>query len=487
MKGFAAVVVLVMLSSCATGKRGITPPKLSLQAVQSDYAIFRQVLEETHPGLDWYTSRDSMTYFFEQGSNMLRDSMTEQNFRLALSYVVSKIRCGHTSVRPSKRAATSHDSLRTHAFPLHLKIWPDTALVTAAFVRNDTLVGRGAIITAIDGRPINEVVDSLFTYLSTDGYNQTHKYQTLSNRGVFGALYLAVYGYKKIFKINFIDTLGGKKEASIPIYIPVSDTTRPRKIIQIKRRQRKKAELEGSRAIQTDTALNAAFMTLNTFTKNGRLPKFFRHTFKRLKKEEVQNLVIDLRGNGGGAVTNSNLLTKYITNKPFKIADSLYAVKRNDRWGHLQDHRLFNWLFLRFMTRRSSTGLYHFRYFERKYFKPKTKHHFNGQVYVLSGGNTFSASTLFIKAVKAQQNVTVVGEETGGGAYGNNAWLLPDVTLPHTKVRFKLPLFRLVADTSEVKGFGVQPEVFVGPTTNAIRINKDYKMEAVIRMIQKGK
>ena len=37
-----------------------------------------------------------------------------------------------------------------------------------------------------------------------------------------------------------------------------------------------------------------------------------------------------------------------------------------------------------------------------------------------------------------QDNVTVVGEETGGGAYGNSAWLIPEVTLPETKVRFRI-------------------------------------------------
>ena len=78
----------------------------------------------------------------------------------------------------------------------------------------------------------------------------------------------------------------------------------------------------------------------------------------------------------------------------------------------------------------------------------------------------------------------VVGEETGGGAYGNSAWLIPDVTLPNTGVRYRLPLFRLVIDKEEKKGNGVQPEVLALPTVEAIRRNEDYKMEKVRELIR---
>jgi C-terminal processing protease CtpA/Prc len=137
------------------------------------------------------------------------------------------------------------------------------------------------------------------------------------------------------------------------------------------------------------------------------------------------------------------------------------------------------------MTHKQKDGNYHFGLFERKYFKPKKKNHFDNQVYILTGGNTFSASTLFTGVVKDQPNVTVVGEETGGGAYGNNAWLIPDVTLPITKLRFRLPLFRLVINKNlEKNGRGIYPEVESLPTVQDIRKGVDYKMEKVRSMVK---
>ena len=92
------------------------------------------------------------------------------------------------------------------------------------------------------------------------------------------------------------------------------------------------------------------------------------------------------------------------------------------------------------------------------------------------GGNSFSATTLFAGAVKGQKNVTLVGEETGGGYYGNNAWMIPEVTLPNTGLQFRLPKFRLVVDKSRVKdGHGVMPDVVVMPTAEAIKKGIDFK------------
>ena len=139
------------------------------------------------------------------------------------------------------------------------------------------------------------------------------------------------------------------------------------------------------------------------------------------------------------------------------------------------------------MSHKKTDGKYHFGLFEGKYFKPRSTNHFNGDVYVMTGGNTFSAASLFTKALKGQENVTVVGEETGGGGYGNTAWLIPDVTLPHTKVRFRLPLFRLVIDSTAEKGRGIMPDIESKPTVEAIRKNADYKVDKVMELIREKK
>jgi hypothetical protein len=481
-KGLLLVGLLFLLGSCAVSKYN-PARKFSAQQLQEDFSIFRGSLEEAHPSLYWYTPKDSMDLYFEDGRRQLTDSLTEGQFRKILSFIIAKIRDGHASVRPSKAAA---EALGQNApFPLYIKAWPDTMMVTANVNRKDSNIVRGVILKSIDNRPVQQIVDSLFAYLPADGYNLTHKYQTLSNGGNFRNLYASVFGLKARTPVEYIDTLAQLRTATLQLYYTRPDTSRGRRTApRISKKERRKFELQTMRNLTIDTALRTAFLEVNTFAKGYRLRRFFRRSFRQIRHEHIPNLVVDMRGNGGGSVTLSNLLTKYIVDKPFAVADTIFATRRGSHYGKFRENRMLNWLFLRFLTRKKTDGHYHFTWYENKKFRPKTKNHFDGTTYIITGGNTFSAATLFTKALRDQDNVIVVGEETGGGAYGNSAWLIPDVTLPHTKVRFRLPLFRLVIDKNETKGRGVIPEVPAPPTVDALRKSVDYKMEKVKELIR---
>ncbi|MCR6719647.1 MAG: S41 family peptidase [Chitinophagaceae bacterium] len=359
MRLFFIVSLLIILSSCGSGRHSYSPyKKFSAEKLQKDFSVYRETLEEAHPGLYWYTSRDSMDYYFAWGAAQLTDSMTEPEFRRVLNYVTAKINCGHTTVRSSKRYARFSDTVRIRRlFPLSLKIWDDSAVVSANINLRDSVLTRGTPILAINNVPIKEIVDSLSQFLSTDGFNNTHKHQTLSNRGYFGSLYSSIYGYSDRYEISYIDSNNQIAKTLIRPFVPVRDTTRrqgppPPRPPQPSRRERKNIRRNAVRLLKIDSTEKVAMMDLNSFGRGYGLKRFFRRSFRALHRNDIEHLIIDVRSNGGGSVTNSTLLTRFIADKPFKVADSLYAPAKRKKYSRYIQNDFFNRLFITFFTKK---------------------------------------------------------------------------------------------------------------------------------------
>src|SRR6476646_1655562 len=101
---FSSLVILVLffMMGCSSSQKAFSPDKkYSPDQLRQDYTLFRNLLEDVHPSLYWYTSKDSMNYYFDEGYQRIRDSMTEPGFRTLISYVLARINCGHTSSRYS--------------------------------------------------------------------------------------------------------------------------------------------------------------------------------------------------------------------------------------------------------------------------------------------------------------------------------------------------------------------------------------------------
>src|SRR5436190_10544406 len=181
------LLAVLLLSGCGVSKSSFSPDKkYSPEQIQKDFSVYQTILEQSHPGLYWYTPKDTMNHYFNSAKEQLKESMTEPQFRKLLNYVTAKIDCGHTSVRSSKKFSRYLDTARSKIFPLSMKLWSgkinpddDTMVVATNLNRRDSMLTRGTIIKKINDKSAHEIIDTLFNYISTDGYNTTHKYQSL--------------------------------------------------------------------------------------------------------------------------------------------------------------------------------------------------------------------------------------------------------------------------------------------------------------------
>ncbi|MEO6288817.1 MAG: S41 family peptidase [Ginsengibacter sp.] len=484
MRRLLILFVLPLFLSCSVSKNYNPNKKYSKETLREDYTFLRNVLEKKHPSLHWYTPKDSMDYYFNEGYAAIADSMTELQFGWKIvAPLTATIHCGHTSFSMSKGWNKFIKNKKIPSFPLYLKIWGDTMVVVNNLNSNDSLIKRGMIITSINGIKSGDMIDRMFDYMVEDGYSDKVNYIRLS--ASFPYFHRNIFGLYKTYNVGYVDSTGKEKNIVLPYYAPPSDSVGKQKKAGpgIKEKKiTKREKLENIRSLTIDTS--AAVMAINTFSK-ARLHHFFKKSFRQIRKKKINNLIVDIRANGGGDINNYVLLTKFLRNTPFKVADTAYAVSKTFRpfTKHISSG-FFDNIGLLFVTHKQKDGNYHFRYWERHTFTPKRKNHFEGKIYVLTNGLTFSASSLFCNAMKGQDNVTLVGEETGGGWYGNSGIMIPDIILPRTRLRVRLPFFRLVQyNHIPVKGTGVIPDIYIGPNLKDVINSEDSKLEKVRKMI----
>jgi hypothetical protein len=471
--------------SCAASKKNYDPAKKYPQAdLQKDFTLLRSILEAKHPSLYWYTDKAKMDAYFQKYYNEIGDSMTEQQFAWhVISPLIQKIHCGHTSVSMSRAYGKWVKGKAIPAFPLYMKVWNDTMAVTGNLnYKKDSVFTRGVLVTAVNDIPNHLLIKYMKEFLPEDGYAENVNYIRLSAN--FPYFHRNIFGLSKTYKVSYLDGAGKEHKAVLPLFVPAKDSLRKDSII---RKEKKHEPVEKKilqdRSLVYDSSGKFAVMTVNTFAE-GHLRSFFRRSFKELRKKNIKDLIIDLRSNGGGRVGMSTLLTKYVSRKAFRVADSLYTPNRglgpytkNIRGSFLNNIEMF------FISRKRKDGNYHISRLEDHFYKPK-QNAFAGKVYVLTNGPTFSAAALFCNAVKGQKDITLVGEETGGGWYGNSGIMIPDITLPQTKIRVRLPIFRLVQyDHPAVKGSGIPPDIYIGTSYDALIKGYDKKMTEVRKMI----
>jgi Peptidase family S41 len=482
---FILFISVSFFAACSVSKYD-PDKKYSPEQLRQDYSLLRTILEKKHPSLYWYTCKDSMDHFFDSSYHSITDSMTDYAFGWKLlAPLTHQVHCGHTSFEMSRHK----HPVKTSAsfFPLQVKVWGDTMVVMSDLNKKDSVIKEGMLITSINGVTNHVLIAQMLEYLPLDGYSDNVNYIRLSSN--FPFYHRAIFGSSDNYKVNYIDSTGQERIATIaPVVLDNGAGKWVKNILKLSKQQLKKRRTDFARSLEIDSSINTGVITLNTFTRgNGaKLRSFFRKTFKQFRKDSIHNCILDLRFNGGGDINMYVLLTKYLRNTPFKVSDSAYAIAGSLKpYSKYISQSFFDDLGLFFLTKKEKDGNHHFWYWEKKTFYPKKKNHFDGTLYVLINGPTFSASTLFCNAVKGQSNVTLVGEEAGGGWYGNNGIMIPDIVLPNTGLRVRLPLFRMVQYKHVVKdGKGVEPDIAIPPTIEGVQKKIDRKMVIVKQMIR---
>jgi len=446
--------------------------------LQEDATVMKNVLLAMHPAVGIYKSRTYYIQLLDEFVRSLTDSMTEKQFRLKTKLMLDELHCGHTEVLYSTAFYKEVSKLRPNFSPyVFLPLDNKAYMIANLNKKQDSTIKKNSEITKINGVAVDSMVRYSKRFISTDGFNETAKdyYVQIG----FNSYYLSLFGRPDTFLVEYKQA-GLLKNVKYPAFQPKAFPPLPlgpRKDSLLVNYRNAKI---GYRFLDADK--KSVLLRIDKFSHRGDV-RAYRRIFRKLKKNKSENLVIDLRSNGGGSLANSYRLLSYLLDK--NSTQTLRTGIRNYPYRKYTKGNLA-FKFTRFAYRiigRKETAhdTDNFIYT----IKPHKKNHYEKKVYVLINGGSFSASCLVAGYLKAFNRATFIGDETGGAMEGCNAGITPYYKLPNTKLKVRVPAFRIVHDVCPaITGHGILPDYKVEYNLKDILAKKDLELQKVKELIR---
>ncbi|MBK7669669.1 MAG: hypothetical protein IPJ32_21450 [Sphingobacteriaceae bacterium] len=101
-------------------------------------------------------------------------------------------------------------------------------------------------------------------------------------------------------------------------------------------------------------------------------------------------------------------------------------------------------------------------------------------------GGTFSASCIVAANLKESKRAVIIGSESGGTNEGCNAGITPYYTLPNTKLKVRVPAFRIIHNINPtLTGHGILPDYQIKYSFEDILKRRDLEIKFVNELISK--
>lgn len=518
----------LILASCAnTQKYNTQITSLhSVASLQNDVDKAYTQLKRHHPNLHLYISEERLDFKMDSLKKSIDKPLTSYAFYAKIAPVIGSIRQGHISVyAPKKRwERKEYKVLSKQEFTftdLDFDYLEDALLVTNIRSKDSFLLGSEVV--KIEDEKISDLIAKYKTQITSDGYNTT-----LHDR-VLGKRFAGYYNSDKYFidslQVTFKkeDSLFQKvfkhvnKDEKNKDTIP-SDSIKKEVVVKLTKEQRKEKkqkakierkhnELYGYNKTRDEYIRDIAFIGKDSSVAYMKIrgfmgrkhKKFYEEVFKEIDSVKAENLVIDLRDNGGGSLAEIAELYSYLADEPFQF---LKAGEVNSRVPFLKmamsntsstGTKIFAGVFSPFIAvhnvlkTKKKDGKLYYKFKQSKLAEPK-ENNFKGDVYVLINGLSFSASSVLSNQLQANKRAVFIGEETGGAYNSTVAGVFKVYELPETKLKISIGLMELeTPHKQEPGGYGVKPDHVILPTIKDRRENKDPELNWILNTIESKK
>lgn len=496
-------IVIVFLLLPLNGFSQVDPfsgKMLTPQEMQEDFTYLRKIFEETHPGLYRYTSKQVMQAKLDSVKSLLETERSFYDFYLILSHLISDIRCAHTHLVPTKDFANFYNN-QIKTFPLMI-FFTEGAYYVSVNGTADTSIKPGFELLSINGKSMNSIRNEMQRGLWADGYNETGKNKALSE-GFFPLFYYLLIEQCESFVLKMKDLENKEIERSIPAQHQ-EETERffksnpvNKEILAIYGPKNKLENKKGWRLTITEKE-NIGIIRINAFgggrneeEAKQKMKSFMDDCMKKLHKQKVNDLIIDLRNNGGGWDIQGVELFTYFMAQPTRCYKRLHALTDSSEFFSLSDLSAEDLGKVKKELQQETDGTFSIKeeFNQQLQIQQPKKNRFTGKVYVLANGGSASACAEFIAYARSNQTITVIGEETGGVYEGGNGGSFLNFELPNSKIKIGSPLLYYDNNVTPpaIPGRGLLPDYPVDQKMSDLLKGSDTQFNYAIVLVTKMK
>lgn len=456
--------------------------KLTISQLKADFSLFKQALEEAHPGLYRYNPKEQADSLFDQTERLINREMNQQEFYQLLLPLVVQIKCGHTKFHPDSNWSNNFYYNTGKVFPWRMFFQGRKAYAIGSYI-NTFPIPEGSEVLEINGHSTSEIINKMLNSFCSDGNNNTFKYIEMSR--FFSAFYANLFEGPDSFSVKYKN---GPNIAEIQI-----PSISHNEIESYEKQQKKQVSKQFPFRLKIQNN-ETALLTISSFHEGSdrQYEHFLEKSFETVNQRKINNLIIDLRNNEGGKDRRGAVLLSYLMNREFRYYDRLELTTKEKYSFAGQAHLpRFYWIY-RHLVSKAKDGSCRWNHSKNLKLQKPQKKHFSGNVYVLTNGASFSVTAEFAAVTHSLKRATFIGEETGGAYYGNNSGTFVVAALPNSKLNVGIPM---VAYYTAAKGYphkdqGVIPDYPIEPTVNDIISGNDpvlgFSME-LIRTNNKNK
>jgi hypothetical protein len=451
--------------------------------MEEDLRYLDKKIVNWYPGLGYYTPEEQYKSYQDSLQHALPDSLGYLPFYRQVTSLISQHKDGHIGATHRKK----YSGKSTRYLPLHIR-QADEKYYIVFNVSADSNVCRGDEILSIDGQPIKELHDLFADRFRTGADSEIPTGRYYRNLIYFRSSYFNWFGEKDSVLVSYVPAVGSD---TITRYLRCQTSSAAASYLR-RRYIQDLSPNQNLRLYELDDNNTTAILNVSTFAKfekkdplNLKFKKRLKTVFKTVQDKGYENLVIDLRSNGGGAVQNSGRLLSYLLPEPFSVMSGS-TLKPKAIWPYLTMdlNPAMPFAFLLNYRWDKENKVWRTRKTKRKKFKPEKKYPFRGNLYLLSNGASYSATVSVLAHVKNQGVGSIVGEMPGGAYWGDFAGRFKIVRLPNSKIRVRIPLKTLYHDISPSNRLEIQPNFPIASTyEDLITPGRDYGIDYVRKLI----